>query len=229
MNLQRHSSAQTGPAPNPNPSPLPRSTPSDAPTQPGERRSTHARSGETRFTVLESPVGELLACADGAGQITGLHFLTGKEGPGSPTDRLRHPPGGHRMPPRDSGWVRDERALAPLRSQLQEYFAGERREFDLELAPSGSPFQLQVWRALCAIPYGETASYGEIAAAVGQPGAARAVGGANNRNPIAIVVPCHRVIGASGSLTGYGGGLHRKRQLLALEANRSEIRQLALA
>jgi methylated-DNA-[protein]-cysteine S-methyltransferase len=154
----------------------------------------------TSYTVLESPVGELLASADAAGRITGLHF------------------DGHRTPTPDPRWVRDEQALAPLRRQLEEYFAGERREFELELAPNGTPFQLSVWRALRAIPYGETASYGEVADAVGQPGAARAVGGANNRNPIAIVVPCHRVIGASGSLTGYGGGLPRKQQLLALES-----------
>jgi methylated-DNA-[protein]-cysteine S-methyltransferase len=174
---------------------------------------------KTNYTVIESPVGELLASADAAGRITGLHFLTGKEGPGSPAyGRLRHSPGGRRTPAPDSEWVRDDRALAPLRRELREYFAGERREFDVELAPAGSPFQLSVWRALRAIPYGETASYGEVAAAVGQPGAARAVGGANNRNPIAIVVPCHRVIGASGSLTGYGGGLDRKQRLLALEA-----------
>lgn len=152
------------------------------------------------YTTIESPVGELLACADAAGRITGLHFLD------------------HRTPVRDPNWMRDERALAPLRDQLEEYFAGRRQEFDLELAPSGSPFQMQVWNALREIPYGQTASYGEIAVAVGQPGAARAVGGANNRNPIAIVVPCHRVIGASGSLTGYGGGLPRKQQLLALES-----------
>jgi methylated-DNA-[protein]-cysteine S-methyltransferase len=154
----------------------------------------------TRFAVLPSPVGELLASADSAGKVTGLHFFDG------------------RTPSREAGWVHDEDALTPLRRQLEEYFAGERREFELELSPAGSPFQLEVWSALCAIPYGETASYGEIAAAVGQPGAARAVGGANNRNPIAIVIPCHRVIGASGSLTGYGGGLPRKQQLLALEA-----------
>jgi methylated-DNA-[protein]-cysteine S-methyltransferase len=152
------------------------------------------------YTTIDSPVGELLASADAAGQITGLQFLDG-----------------HRRPARDSSWVRDDHALAPLRRQLEEYFAGERREFELDLAPSGSPFQLSVWRELQAIPYGETASYGEIAAAVGQPGAARAVGGANNRNPIAIVVPCHRVIGANGTLTGYGGGLPRKQRLLALE------------
>ncbi len=151
------------------------------------------------YTIIESPVGGLLASADSEGRITGLHFIDG------------------RTPARDS-WVRDDRALAPLRWELEEYFAGTRREFELELAPAGTPFQLEVWRALRTIPYGETASYGEIAAAVGQPGAARAVGGANNRNPIAIVVPCHRVIGASGSLTGYGGGLPRKQQLLALEA-----------
>ena len=169
------------------------------------------------YTTIDSPVGELLASADAAGRITGLHFLTKNEGPGSPASgRLRHPLGGHRLPARDS-WVCNEEALAPLRRQLEEYFAGERREFELDLAPSGSPFQLDVWRALCAIPYGETASYGEIAATVGQPGAARAVGGANNRNPIAIVIPCHRVIGANGTLTGYGGGLPRKQQLLALE------------
>jgi methylated-DNA-[protein]-cysteine S-methyltransferase len=161
----------------------------------------NARGGATRFTVLESPVGELLASADAVGRITGLHFCDGR-----------------RTPEPNSEWVRDEGALAPLRRELEEYFAGERREFDVELAPNGSPFQLSVWRALRAIPYGETASYGGIAAAVGQPGAARAVGGANNRNPIAIVVPCHRVIGASGSLTGYGGGLDRKQRLLALEA-----------
>jgi methylated-DNA-[protein]-cysteine S-methyltransferase len=162
--------------------------------------TNHGSPTTTSYTLLESPVGELLASADAAGRVTGLHF------------------DGHRTPTPNPGWVRDERALAPLRRQLEEYFAGERREFELELAPTGTPFQLSVWSALRAIPYGETASYGEIAAAVGQPAAARAVGGANNRNPIAIVVPCHRVIGASGSLTGYGGGLPRKQQLLALES-----------
>jgi methylated-DNA-[protein]-cysteine S-methyltransferase len=152
------------------------------------------------YTTIDSPVGDLLASANPAGQITGLHFLDG-----------------HRPAAPHASWVRDGRALAPLCRQLAEYFAGERRDFELELAPSGTPFQLSVWRELCAIPYGETASYGEIADAVGQPGAARAVGGANNRNPIAIVIPCHRVIGANGTLTGYGGGLPRKQRLLALE------------
>ena len=101
--------------------------------------------------------------------------------------------------------------------QLKEYFAGERREFTLPVDPRGTPFQKSVWRALCGIPYGETRSYGEIARAVGKPGACRAVGMANHRNPVSIIIPCHRVIGADGSLTGYGGGLERKRFLLRLE------------
>ena len=102
--------------------------------------------------------------------------------------------------------------------QLGEYFAGGRTHFDLPLAPSGSPFQLRVWNALREIPYGQTASYGEIARKVGVPSAPRAVGAANGLNPIGIIVPCHRVIGSDGSLTGYGGGLERKRLLLDLEA-----------
>jgi len=101
--------------------------------------------------------------------------------------------------------------------ELKEYFAGTRRDFTLPLAPAGTPFQLQVWRALRAIPYGETRTYGQIAAAVGRPKASRAVGGANNRNPLPIVIPCHRVIGSNGQLTGYAGGLETKRLLLRLE------------
>ncbi len=155
----------------------------------------------TRYTELASPVGELLLTADAEGRLTRLQF---NNGPHTRTTR--------------DGWRRDANAFADAGRQMDAYFAGELRDFDLDLAPSGTPFQLQVWEALRAIPYGQTASYGEIARAVGQPGAARAVGGANNRNPIAIVVPCHRVIGSGGSLTGYGGGLDRKRQLLALEA-----------
>ena len=161
--------------------------------------STPAPAAATRFTYIESPVGELLVTADGAGALTRLHF-----------------PG--RTSPQRAGWTRDETPFVEPRRQLDAYFAGELEDFDLRLAPSGTPFQLQVWRALREIPYGATASYGEIARAVGAPDAARAVGGANNRNPIAIVIPCHRVIGASGSLTGYGGGLDRKRLLLELEA-----------
>ena len=102
--------------------------------------------------------------------------------------------------------------------RLDAYFAGERVPFDFPLAPPGTPFQQSVWSALCGIPYGETVSYAEIARRVGRPSAVRAVGAANGRNPIAIVIPCHRVIGTNGTLTGYGGGLDRKRALLLLEA-----------
>jgi len=103
-------------------------------------------------------------------------------------------------------------------AQLEAYFAGERRGFDLPLAPEGTPFQREVWSALLAIPYGETVSYGELARRLGRPNASRAVGAANGRNPIPIIIPCHRVIGADGSLTGFGGGLAIKRRLLELEA-----------
>ena len=113
---------------------------------------------------------------------------------------------------------RDDRAIAEVRKQVKEYCAGKRTDFDLELAPRGTEFQQAVWKALLAIPYGETRSYGEIARAIGQPKAARGVGSANHSNPIALIVPCHRVIGADGSLTGYGGGLPLKRALLAHEA-----------
>lgn len=119
---------------------------------------------------------------------------------------------------RDPAWRMEPGPLLRLaRDQLREYFAGRRRDFDLPLAPRGTQFQLLVWRALRAIPYGETRSYGQIAAAAGNPRACRAVGLANNRNPIAIIVPCHRVIGADGSLTGYAAGLDIKARLLALE------------
>lgn len=150
-----------------------------------------------RFHTVPSPIGPLLLTAsDGA--LTGLHMAPHPRLPGSA--------------------VRDPDALADAAAQLAEYFAGERRAFELPLAPSGTPFQLRVWEELRAIPYGETRSYSELAAAVGRPSAVRAVGAANGRNPIAVIVPCHRVIGADGSLTGFGGGLERKRALLELEA-----------
>ena len=107
--------------------------------------------------------------------------------------------------------------LAQAAAQLAEYFAGQRQSFTVPLAPRGTPFQQEVWRALCAIPYGQTRSYGQLAAALGRPSAARAVGGACRCNPIWLMIPCHRVVGASGSLTGYAGGLERKKALLALE------------
>jgi methylated-DNA-[protein]-cysteine S-methyltransferase len=152
------------------------------------------------YTTFDSPIGELLLVGDGEA-VARLHMM------GS-----RHPVAA------DPAWRRDERAFGDVRSQLEEYFAGERQSFDVPLQMAGSEFELRVWEALRAIPYGETASYGEIAAGIGSPGAARAVGLANGRNPIAVIVPCHRVIGADGSLTGYGGGLERKRLLLYLEA-----------
>ena len=104
-----------------------------------------------------------------------------------------------------------------VRAQLAEYFAGERTEFDLPMAMAGTGFQRTVWAALCRIPYGETISYGQLAEGIGKPSASRAVGLANGRNPIGIIVPCHRVVGSTGDLTGYGGGIERKRALLAFE------------
>ena len=123
-------------------------------------------------------------------------------------------------PSRD-GWEPDDEAFPDAVEQLEAYFAGDRIEFDLELDLVGTEFQRRVWAALLTIPYGETRSYGEIAAQIGAPGAFRAVGLANGHNPIGIIVPCHRVIGANGSLTGYGGGLDRKRALLELEKSRN--------
>lgn len=116
-----------------------------------------------------------------------------------------------------SGAAGETPLLSRAREQLLEYLAGARREFDLPLRPEGTDFQMRCWRSLCAIPYGQTISYGEQAARVGNPKACRAVGMANNRNPIPILIPCHRVIGRDGALTGYGGGLHIKELLLRLE------------
>jgi methylated-DNA-[protein]-cysteine S-methyltransferase len=156
---------------------------------------------ETIWTTMASPVGELLLTGDGYSLHT-LHLSDGRR----PTVAL----GGQR---------RDDDAFAEARTQLVEYFDGDRTTFELSLAPTGTPFQLRVWDALGKIPYAATASYGEVAAAIDSPSASRAVGLANGRNPIAIVVPCHRVIGADGTLVGYGGGLDRKRRLLELEAS----------
>lgn len=168
----------------------------------GPMSSTTAtvNTGTTRYTITESPIGPLLLTADGRG-LTRLYM-----------ERQRH-----QSSDVNPSWERDDLELADAASQLAAYFAGELREFDVPLNPAGTPFQLAVWRALRGIPYGATASYGEIAAQLGRPGSSRAVGLANGRNPLSIVVPCHRVIGASGSLVGYGGGLDRKRFLLDLE------------
>ena len=123
--------------------------------------------------------------------------------------------------PKRTGWSEDPTAFSDAVDQLEAYFAGELTDFDVAIDLHGTVFQRRVWQALLSIPFGDTRSYGEIAEQIDAPGAARAVGLANGHNPIAIIVPCHRVIGASGSLTGYGGGLDRKRSLLALEASRS--------
>ncbi|MFL6196376.1 MAG: methylated-DNA--[protein]-cysteine S-methyltransferase [Thermoanaerobaculia bacterium] len=161
-------------------------------------------------TTVESPCGPLLCVVDAAGAVIRIEFAKGRESQRL-TDNLR-----------DEGIdvVEDPARTAELRRQLAEYFAGERQEFDLTLAPEGTPFERTVWEALRGIPFGQTRSYGEIAQAIGRPGAARAVGRANGANPIPIVVPCHRVIGSDGSLTGFGGGLEAKSRLLEIEGLR---------
>jgi methylated-DNA-[protein]-cysteine S-methyltransferase len=155
----------------------------------------------TMFTYYNSPVGPLLLMSDGRA-LTGLH-----------TDSDKH------RPPLQPDWLRNDDTVpfAQVRAQLDAYFSGERTEFELPLAPHGTEFQQKVWRTLLGIPFGETISYAELARRIGQPQASRAVGHANSRNPISIIVPCHRVIGADRSLTGYAGGLERKRALLAPE------------
>lgn len=155
----------------------------------------------TYYTYCDSPVGRLLLTANDDA-LTGVLFSDGR-----------------RVPAIEADWRErsDHPVLRAAARQLDEYFSGRRKAFDLPLAPEGTPFQRDVWEALRAIPYGETQSYGDVARRIGRPKAVRAVGAANGANPISIVVPCHRVIGADGSLTGYGGGLPRKKRLLALE------------
>ncbi|OCB15579.1 cysteine methyltransferase [Mycolicibacterium porcinum] len=155
-----------------------------------------------QYRTMDSPVG-LLTLAGRDGRLMHLRMV----------DQTYEPS-------RD-GWEPDDGAFADAVEQLSAYFAGERTEFDLELDMVGTQFQRRVWDALRTIPYGETCTYGEIARQIGSPSASRAVGLANGHNPIGIIVPCHRVIGANGSLTGYGGGLDRKRALLELEKSRS--------
>jgi methylated-DNA-[protein]-cysteine S-methyltransferase len=153
------------------------------------------------YRTIDSPIGRLTLAGHGS-VLTNLRMVEQAHQPSRPD------------------WTFDLRAFADAVDQLAEYFAGERTEFDLELDLRGTEFQRRVWNALLTIPYGETRSYGEIAEQIDASGAARAVGLANGRNPIAIIVPCHRVIGASGQLTGYAGGLDRKRALLELEKRR---------
>jgi methylated-DNA-[protein]-cysteine S-methyltransferase len=170
-------------------------------------------------TIVDSPCGPLLCVVDQAGAVVRIEFGKGREAQKvyfqTTTEKFQKTT--ERM--RDSGIevVEDPARTAEVRRQLEQYFAGERREFDLTLAPAGTPFELAVWEELRRIPFGETRSYGEIARTLGRPTAYRAVGRANGANPIPIVVPCHRVIGSDGSLTGFGGGLDAKSRLLELE------------
>lgn len=151
------------------------------------------------YSYVDTPVGALLAVRSEEG-LTAIHF----EKNGAP------------VPPREE-WLRDDAAFADVREQFRAYFGRELREFSLTLAPRGTPFQLDVWKALRTIRYGETRSYAQLARMIGRQSAVRAVGAANGANPLPIVIPCHRVIGSNGSLTGFGGGMQAKRFLLDLE------------
>ncbi|MCX4814925.1 methylated-DNA--[protein]-cysteine S-methyltransferase [Streptomyces sp. NBC_01239] len=152
-------------------------------------------------TLIDSPYGPLTLVADDDGALCGLYMVD-----------QRH------RPPEENFGSPDDTPFAEPKAQLLAYFAGELKEFTLQLRLHGTPFQQRVWDQLCRIPYGETRSYGDLADALGNPGASRAVGLANGKNPIGIIVPCHRVVGANGSLTGYGGGLERKQRLLDFES-----------
>lgn len=157
----------------------------------------------TTQRIIDSPIGPLtLAGRDG--KLSHLLMLD------------------HSHAPSRVGWIRDDTAFPEVVEQLAAYFAGELTEFDVVLEMAGTEFQRRVWTALLTIPYGQTRSYGQLASLIGAPTASRAVGLANGRNPISIIVPCHRVIGSNGSLTGYGGGIDRKRTLLDLERQRNQ-------
>ncbi len=171
--------------------------PSTPPNPPASNTQLHT-------SHLESPCGELRLLAT-ATHLRRMDFVGGKNCPQLPSDTLEDAQGTHPV-------------LKAAAAQLTEYFACRRTGFDLPLEPVGTAFQMRVWAALTAIPYGVTRSYADLARAIDNPAACRAVGAANGRNPISIVVPCHRVIGASGSLTGFGGGLNAKRVLLDLES-----------
>jgi methylated-DNA-[protein]-cysteine S-methyltransferase len=165
--------------------------------------TAHTAAGYRSHTVIDSPIGPLTLVARD-GQLAGLYMAA-----------ARHEPDGAMLGARAD--TESEPVLAAAESQLRDYFAGALTSFDLPLALAGTGFQRTVWAALQAIPYGVTISYGELARRIGLPSASRAVGLANGKNPVSIVVPCHRVVGADGSLTGYGGGIERKQFLLALE------------
>jgi methylated-DNA-[protein]-cysteine S-methyltransferase len=158
------------------------------------------------YTTMPSPVGDLLLTGED-GRLTGLYL---------PSDRYARHAAAHPGTRR-----RDDAAFVGVRLQLEEYFAGTRSSFDLQLAPAGTRFQRSVWAELQTIAYGTTITYAELAARIGRPTAIRAAGAANGANPVSIVIPCHRVIGSNGTLTGYGGGLQAKRFLLDLEHARA--------
>lgn len=166
-------------------------------------------------STFETPIGPMACGVDRQGSVVGT--VLPRPGLGEKELLARLATDGERP-------IEDEGATSELRRQLREYFSGERTSFDLPLALRGTEFQVRVWSALRGIPYGETRSYGEIAEEIASPGAARAVGQANHRNPIPILVPCHRVVGADGSLTGFGGGLETKEWLLERESGRREVR-----
>jgi methylated-DNA-[protein]-cysteine S-methyltransferase len=159
-------------------------------------------SAQVYYTTLASPVGELLLTSS-EGKLTRLWMALQQGVPASGPDPT---------------WRRDDAAFRHAREQLRAFFAGELCTFELPLSMHGTPFQKQVWQGLLTIPFGTTISYAQLAERIGRPGASRAVGAANGKNPIGIIVPCHRVIGANGTLTGYGGGLDRKQWLLTHEA-----------
>lgn len=158
------------------------------------------RSSQRTHTIIDSPLGALTVVAE-ADALTGLYFPHHRRGPGA-----------EQLGDRDDGG-----GFEAVRDQLGEYFAGERQEFDLPLAPSGDGFQQRAWQLLGRIPYGQTRAYGDLARELGDPALAQAVGAAVGRNPLCVLVPCHRVVGTDGGLVGYAGGLERKRHLLSLE------------
>ena len=160
---------------------------------------------EVSYTQIDSPVGKLLLAADAQG-LRLVSFESSK-----------------RAAPVQPRWKEDRAPFAEVIRQLQAYFGGELREFEMQLAPEGTEFQLRVWNSLRTIPYGETISYAQLAQKIGDPKAVRAVGLANGCNPLPIIVPCHRVIGSNGSLTGFGGGLANKKKLLALESRQMSL------
>jgi methylated-DNA-[protein]-cysteine S-methyltransferase len=173
---------------------------------------------KTYYDVMDSPIGKLTILSNGA-SLTGLYmdWETGGRGDGE-GERVGDGETGS-LGDKGTDWIRDSENAVIMQAsrQVTLYFSGELKEFDIPIAPEGTPFQKCVWNELLKIPYGHTVSYGELARRIGNPNGSRAVGLANGRNPISIIVPCHRVIGANGKLVGYGGGLERKARLLELE------------